>query len=269
MTPTHCISCGAEVPDHAKFCHACGSAVYRPEAEAQPPKPAPPEDTSQPPEPAPAEAPVPEATIDPTSEVTPEPVTSKSDEPDCDEPVPRPIADLNRMVRWRQGDDQNDANLYFVGWVFSGLIPGTLLGGGSGSFFLFLVGVAIGSLGFYNFPPTAKRRRFFAANRAYTAELLSVGYKWRECPDSVRHFNRGITFLNACEYRAAYEEFFLVCGLDPDRAEAWFWRGETAHDLDQMLVGADKYLELAPKGRYADDAKKIIQDFWKIKKRFS
>ncbi|HIA49051.1 MAG TPA: DUF805 domain-containing protein [Acidobacteria bacterium] len=48
-SPTHCISCGAEVPDHAKFCQACGSAVYRPE------------DTSQPPESAAAEAPVPEA----------------------------------------------------------------------------------------------------------------------------------------------------------------------------------------------------------------
>ncbi len=48
-SPTHCINCGAEVPDHAKFCHACGSAVYRPE------------DTSQPPESAAAEAPVPEA----------------------------------------------------------------------------------------------------------------------------------------------------------------------------------------------------------------
>ncbi len=42
-SPTHCISCGSEVPDHAKFCQACGSAVYQPE------------DTSKPPEPAPAE----------------------------------------------------------------------------------------------------------------------------------------------------------------------------------------------------------------------
>ena len=41
MTPTHCISCGSEVPDHAKFCHACGSAVYRPEDTSQPPEPAP------------------------------------------------------------------------------------------------------------------------------------------------------------------------------------------------------------------------------------
>ena len=40
-SPTHCISCGTEVPDHAKFCHACGSAVYRPEDTSQPPKPAP------------------------------------------------------------------------------------------------------------------------------------------------------------------------------------------------------------------------------------
>ena len=48
-SPTHCISCGTEVPDHAKFCQACGSAVYRPE------------DKSEPPEPAPAESPVPEA----------------------------------------------------------------------------------------------------------------------------------------------------------------------------------------------------------------
>jgi len=52
MTPTHCISCGSEVPDHAKFCQACGSAVYRPE------------DTSQSPKPAPAEAPVPEVSSD-------------------------------------------------------------------------------------------------------------------------------------------------------------------------------------------------------------
>ena len=29
-SPTHCISCGTEVPDHAEFCHGCGSAVYRP-----------------------------------------------------------------------------------------------------------------------------------------------------------------------------------------------------------------------------------------------
>lgn len=35
-SPTHCISCGSEVPDHAKFCQACGSAVYRPATEAQP-----------------------------------------------------------------------------------------------------------------------------------------------------------------------------------------------------------------------------------------
>jgi hypothetical protein len=36
-SPTHCISCGTEVLYHAKVCHACGSAVYRPDSdEAQP-----------------------------------------------------------------------------------------------------------------------------------------------------------------------------------------------------------------------------------------
>jgi uncharacterized membrane protein YhaH (DUF805 family) len=62
MTPTHCISCGSEVPDHAKFCQACGSVVNRPASgEDQPPEPFEAEPSvEQPPEPAPAEAPVPE-----------------------------------------------------------------------------------------------------------------------------------------------------------------------------------------------------------------
>ena len=40
-SPTHCINCGTEVLEHAQFCQACGSSVYRPEAEAQPSEPAP------------------------------------------------------------------------------------------------------------------------------------------------------------------------------------------------------------------------------------
>ena len=61
-SPTHCISCGTEVPDHAKFCHACGAIVYRPE------------DKNQLSEPALAEPPVPEtsADTDPIGEVLPE-----------------------------------------------------------------------------------------------------------------------------------------------------------------------------------------------------
>ena len=32
-SPTHCISCGAEVPDHAKFCQACGTKVNLPDSD--------------------------------------------------------------------------------------------------------------------------------------------------------------------------------------------------------------------------------------------
>ena len=60
-SPTHCISCGTEVSGAAKFCHACGSAVYRPE------------DTSKPPEPAPVASPVLETGTEPIGEVAPEP----------------------------------------------------------------------------------------------------------------------------------------------------------------------------------------------------
>ena len=41
QSPTHCISCVTEVPDEAKFCLACGSAVYRPSEPAEPVSPAP------------------------------------------------------------------------------------------------------------------------------------------------------------------------------------------------------------------------------------
>ncbi len=53
LPPKRCITCGAELSNHVKFCDECGSAVYRPES-----------DEGQPPEPAPAESQVPEASSD-------------------------------------------------------------------------------------------------------------------------------------------------------------------------------------------------------------
>jgi Flp pilus assembly protein TadD len=75
------------------------------------------------------------------------------------------------------------------------------------------------------------------------------------------YLNAGIVLLNKKNAAGAWEQFDKAVALKPDDAEAYFYRGLAAVQLKKKAEArADlrKYLELAPNGPQAGDAKDLL-----------
>jgi tetratricopeptide (TPR) repeat protein len=84
------------------------------------------------------------------------------------------------------------------------------------------------------------------------------------------YFNEGAALTNAGKLDEANAAFDKALQLDPNRAEAYYWKG--VNGIGKATVGKDgkmsapagtaedfnKYLELAPTGRYANEAKQML-----------
>ena len=79
--------------------------------------------------------------------------------------------------------------------------------------------------------------------------------------DPAVYLNAGIVLLNKKNAAGAWEQFGRAVALKPDDAEAYFYRGLAAVQLKKKAEArADlrKYLELAPTGPQAGDAKDLL-----------
>jgi Flp pilus assembly protein TadD len=79
--------------------------------------------------------------------------------------------------------------------------------------------------------------------------------------DPAVYLNAGIVLLNKKNAAGAWEQFDRAVALKPDDAEAYFYRGLAAVQLKKKTEArADlrKYLELAPNGPQAGDAKDLL-----------
>lgn len=88
------------------------------------------------------------------------------------------------------------------------------------------------------------------------------------------YFNLGVTFYNNGQLKAAVEPLRKATEIDPTRADAFYWLGVCLYSSAETRVEGgevktvlqpntresfQRYLELAPEGRYAADAKQYIQ----------
>ncbi len=88
---------------------------------------------------------------------------------------------------------------------------------------------------------------------------------------STYYFNEGAVLTNTGKIDEAIAAFDKVIAADPTRADAYYWKGVNL--VGKAKTGADgkfeapagtaeafnKYLELAPDGKYADPAKQMLQ----------
>lgn len=88
------------------------------------------------------------------------------------------------------------------------------------------------------------------------------------------YYNLGVTFYNTNQLKAAIEPLRKATEIDPNRAEAFYWLGvclfgtaEYKREGDEVKSlypprtreSFEKYLALAPKGQFADQAKAYLQ----------
>jgi tetratricopeptide (TPR) repeat protein len=85
-------------------------------------------------------------------------------------------------------------------------------------------------------------------------------------PDAIKdpgiYINMGVVLLNKKKPEDAWEEFDKAVKLKPDEADAYFYRGLAAYQAKKKAEAkADfqKYLELAPTGDQAGDAKELLK----------
>jgi len=76
------------------------------------------------------------------------------------------------------------------------------------------------------------------------------------------NYNAGVESYTAGDYNGATASFAKAVQLKPDMANAYFWMGMS--EYNQKSYGASrrdfqKYLELAPQGDQADNAKKMLE----------
>jgi tetratricopeptide (TPR) repeat protein len=80
--------------------------------------------------------------------------------------------------------------------------------------------------------------------------------------DAGVYVNLGVLLLNKKQPLDAWQEFDLAVKLKPDDADAYFYRGLSAYQAKKKAEAkADfqKYLELAPAGDQANDAKELLK----------
>lgn len=85
------------------------------------------------------------------------------------------------------------------------------------------------------------------------------------------YFNEGAVLTNTNHYKEAIEAFEKAIQADPTKADAYYWKGSNGvnmatMDKDNKMVAPpgteeafNKYLELEPTGKYAEQAKAMLQ----------
>lgn len=88
------------------------------------------------------------------------------------------------------------------------------------------------------------------------------------------YYNLGVTFYNAGDLKSAIEPLRKATELDPTRADAFYWLGvclystaeykQEGNELKTIIPPGtreafEQYLVLAPEGKYANDAKAMLQ----------
>ena len=83
------------------------------------------------------------------------------------------------------------------------------------------------------------------------------------------YFNEGIVFTNTSKADEAIAAFDKAIQADPNKADAYYWKGvnlvgKATTKGDKMVApegtseAFNKYLDLAPSGKYADPAKQML-----------
>ncbi len=114
-----------------------------------------------------------------------------------------------------------------------------------------------GLAGIYN----AQRRFAEAAEMSAEAARLSGGGAGA-ATDPVAVYNQGVIYWNAGAFPEAKEQFEQAVALDPSNADAHYQLAMASLNLGDMTtaVGAlEKYIEIAPDGQYADQARGMVQ----------
>ncbi len=114
-----------------------------------------------------------------------------------------------------------------------------------------------GLAGIYN----TQRRFAEAAEMSAEAARLSGGAAGA-ATDPVAVYNQGVIYWNAGAFPEAKEQFEQAVALDPSNADAHYQLAMASLNLGDMTtaVGAlEKYIEIAPDGQYADQARGMVQ----------
>ena len=113
-----------------------------------------------------------------------------------------------------------------------------------------------GLAGIYN----AQRRFDEAAEMSAEAARLSGG--GAGATDPVAVYNQGVIYWNAGNFPMAKEQFEQAVALDPNNADAHYQLAMASLNLGDMtsaVEALEKYIEIAPDGQNADQARGMIQ----------
>ena len=113
-----------------------------------------------------------------------------------------------------------------------------------------------GLAGIYN----AQRRFDEAAEMSAEAARLSGG--GAGATDPVAVYNQGVIYWNAGNFPMAKEQFEQAVALDPNNADAHYQLAMASLNLGDMtsaVEALEKYIEIAPDGQNADQARAMVQ----------
>ena len=114
-----------------------------------------------------------------------------------------------------------------------------------------------GLAGIYN----AQRRFDEAAEMSAEAARLSGGGAGA-ATDPVAVYNQGVIYWNAGNFPMAKEQFEQAVALDPNNADAHYQLAMASLNLGDMtsaVEALEKYIEIAPDGQNADQARGMVQ----------
>ena len=113
-----------------------------------------------------------------------------------------------------------------------------------------------GLAGIYN----SQRRFAEAAEMSAEASRLSGG--GAGATDPVAVYNQGVIYWNAGNFPMAKEQFEQAVALDPNHADAHYQLAMASLNLGDMtsaVEALEKYIEIAPDGQNADQARAMVQ----------
>ena len=106
-----------------------------------------------------------------------------------------------------------------------------------------------------------QQRRFDEAAEASSEAARLSGTALGGATDPIAIYNQGIIFWNAQKFAEAKTQFEQTIQVDPNHAEAHYFLAMTNLNQGNMAEAAaalEKYVELAPDGQYADQARGML-----------
>ncbi len=106
-----------------------------------------------------------------------------------------------------------------------------------------------------------EQRRFDEAAEASAEAARLSGSALGGATDPIAVYNQGIIFWNAQKFGEAKAQFEQTIQLDPNHAEAHYFLAMASLNQGNMADAAaalEKYIELAPSGQYADQARGML-----------